>query len=31
MASLGKAKFKGDSGKRYQFRVFPLGTRFRKH
>jgi hypothetical protein len=30
MASLGKAKFKGDSGKEYRFKVFPLGTRFRK-
>ncbi len=30
MASLGKAMFKGDSGKQYRFRVFPLGTRFRK-
>ena len=30
MASLGKAMFKGDSGKQYRFKVFPLGTRFRK-
>ena len=30
MASLGKAMFKGDSGTRYRFKVFPLGTRFRK-
>ena len=30
MASLGKAMFKGDSGKHYRFKVFPLGTRFRK-
>ena len=30
MASLGKAMFKGDSGKHYRFKVFPLGTHFRK-
>jgi hypothetical protein len=30
MASLGKAMFKGDSGTQYRFKVFPLGTRFRK-
>jgi hypothetical protein len=30
MASLGKTKFKGESGKKYRFQVFPLGTRFRK-
>jgi hypothetical protein len=30
MASLGKTKFKGGSGKEYRFQVFPLGTRFRK-
>jgi hypothetical protein len=30
MASLGKTVFKGRSGKQYRFRVFPLGTRFRK-
>ena len=30
MASLGKAMFKGDSGKVYRFKVFPLGTRLRK-
>ncbi len=30
MASLGKAAFKGKSGKAYRFRVFPLGTKFRK-
>ena len=30
MASLGKAAFKGESGKQYRFKVFPLGTRFRK-
>ena len=30
MASLGKTAFKGRSGKQYRFRVFPLGTRFRK-
>jgi hypothetical protein len=30
MASLGKAAFKGESGKQYRFRVFPMGTRFRK-
>ena len=30
MASLGKARFKGASGKMYRFRVYALGTRFRK-
>jgi hypothetical protein len=30
MASLGKTVLKGDSGKAYQFRIYPLGTRFRK-
>ncbi len=30
MASLGKMIFKGKSGTAYRFRVFPLGTRFRK-
>ena len=30
MASLGNTKFKGQSGNEYRFRVFPLGTRFRK-
>ena len=30
MASLGKAMFKSKSGKRYRFKVFALGTRFRK-
>jgi hypothetical protein len=30
MASLGKTMFKSESGKQYRFRVFPLGTRFRK-
>jgi hypothetical protein len=30
MASLGKAKFTSKSGNQYQFKVFPLGTRFRK-
>jgi predicted GIY-YIG superfamily endonuclease len=30
MASLGKTCFTGRSGKQYRFRVFPLGTRFRK-
>lgn len=30
MASLGKMIFKGKSGKVYRFKVFPLGTRFRK-
>jgi hypothetical protein len=30
MASLGRATFKGASGKSYRFRVFALGTRFRK-
>lgn len=30
MASLGKTTFKGRSGKQYRFKVFPLGTRFRK-
>ena len=30
MASLGRTSFKGRSGKQYRFKVFPLGTRFRK-
>ncbi len=30
MASLGTAVFRGQSGTRYRFKVFPLGTRFRK-
>ena len=30
MPSLGKATFKGASGKVYRFRVYALGTRFRK-
>lgn len=30
MASLGKMIFKGKSGTAYRFKVFPLGTRFRK-
>ena len=30
MASLGKAVLKGGSGKAYRFRVYPLGTKFRK-
>jgi hypothetical protein len=30
MASLGKTTFKGRSGTAYRFKVFPLGTRFRK-
>jgi hypothetical protein len=30
MASLGKARFKSGTGKQYRFKVFPLGTRFRK-
>ena len=30
MASLGKAVLKGGSGKTYRFKVFALGTRFRK-
>jgi hypothetical protein len=30
MASLGKATFKSKTGNQYQFKVFPLGTRFRK-
>jgi hypothetical protein len=30
MASLGKKVFKGKSGKAYRFKVYPLGTRFRK-
>ena len=30
MASLGKTMFKSKTGKRYRFKVFPLGTRFRK-
>jgi hypothetical protein len=30
MASLGKMIFKGKSGTAYRFKIFPLGTRFRK-
>ena len=30
MASLGKKVFKGKSGTEYRFKVYPLGTRFRK-
>ena len=30
MASLGRKVFKGKSGAAYRFKVFPLGTRFRK-
>ena len=30
MASLGKMIFKGKSGTAYRFKVYPLGTRFRK-
>ncbi len=30
MASLGKTMFKSKTGKQYRFKVFPLGTRFRK-
>ena len=30
MASLGNIIFKGGSGTQYRFKVFPLGTRFRK-
>jgi hypothetical protein len=30
MPSLGTTTFKGGSGHQYRFRVFPLGTRFRK-
>ena len=30
MASLGKTIFKGRSGRQYRFKIFPLGTRFRK-
>jgi len=30
MASLGKTVLKGESGKKYRFRVYPLGTKFRK-
>ncbi len=30
MASLGKTAFKGKSGKLYRFKVYPLGTKFRK-
>ncbi|MCE5301556.1 MAG: hypothetical protein LLF97_00440 [Planctomycetaceae bacterium] len=30
MASLGKKIFKGKSGTAYRFKVYPLGTRFRK-
>jgi len=30
MPSLGTTTFKGGSGHQYRFKVFPLGTRFRK-
>ena len=30
MPSLGKTTFKGRSGRPYRFKIFPLGTRFRK-
>ena len=30
MPALGKMIFKGKSGKAYRFKVYPLGTRFRK-
>jgi hypothetical protein len=30
MPALGKMSFKGKSGKAYRFKVYPLGTRFRK-
>ena len=30
MASLGRTSFKSKTGKQYRFKVFPLGTRFRK-
>jgi hypothetical protein len=30
MPALGKMVFKGKSGKAYRFKVYPLGTRFRK-
>ncbi len=30
MAALGRMVFKGKSGKAYRFKVYPLGTRFRK-
>jgi len=30
MASLGKAVLKGASGKAYRFKIYALGTRFRK-
>jgi len=30
MAALGRVVFKGKSGKTYRFKVYPLGTRFRK-
>jgi len=30
MAALGSMVFKGKSGKAYRFKVYPLGTRFRK-
>ncbi len=30
MAALGRMVFKGRSGKAYRFKVYPLGTRFRK-
>ena len=30
MPAIGKTMFKGQSGTRYRFKVFPLGTRFRK-
>lgn len=30
MAALGRIVFRGKSGKSYRFKVYPLGTRFRK-
>ncbi len=30
MPAIGKTSFKGQSGTQYRFKVFPLGTRFRK-
>ncbi len=30
MPALGRTVFQGESGQRYRFKVFPLGTRFRK-
>jgi hypothetical protein len=30
MASLSRTVLKGDSGKTYRFRIYPLGTKFRK-